>query len=156
MNTSHIHVDMQTCIGCRTCEVSCAVNHQTAQQSGFYPRLRVYKEARISAPAVCHQCENAACMNACPTGALVKKNGMIMPIETRCIGCKSCVLACPFGAIEIAGVAASRHVSVLKCDMCLHDTNGPACVRTCPTNALSIMTPQRLQSLMKQKQGHVV
>ncbi len=152
MNTAHIHVDTQTCIGCRTCEVSCAVNHQTELHAGFYPRLRVYKAANISAPAVCHQCESASCMGACPTGALVKKNGIIMPVETLCIGCKSCVMACPFGAIEVSNAERSQRVALLKCDMCQHDANGPACVRTCPTKALSVMTPQRLQMLVRQKQ----
>lgn len=152
MNTAFIHVNTQTCIGCRTCEVSCAVNHQTAQNPGFYPRLRVYKTAEISAPAVCHQCEAASCVSACPTGALCKKNGIITPTAELCIGCKSCVIACPFGAVEIAiGSDAPQNILLLKCDMCQHDTNGPACVRTCPTTALSMMTPERLQSQNQEK-----
>lgn len=154
MNTSFIYVNAQACIGCRTCEVSCAVNHQADGQNGFHPRLRVYKATQDSAPAVCHQCEGASCLSACPTGALRKNNGIIEPIKALCIGCKSCMVACPFGAIEIVADGGSPHaMSIVKCDMCQHDDSGPACVRTCPTDALSVMTAERLRRLGEQKRA---
>jgi len=156
MNTSFIHVDAGACIGCRTCEVSCAVNHQSDEQPGFHPRLRVYKASKDSAPAVCHQCEAASCLSACPTGALRKKNGIVEPVQTLCIGCKSCVMACPFGAVDIvAGAGAHSTMIIVKCDMCQHDPDGPACVRTCPTDALSVMTSERLQQLSQRKRSRL-
>ncbi|WP_183269200.1 4Fe-4S dicluster domain-containing protein [Buttiauxella sp. A111] len=156
MKTAYIHVETQRCIGCRTCEVSCAVNHQSDAHKDFSPRLRVYKTSDISSPAVCHQCESAPCASACPTGALSKRNGIIAADEALCIGCKSCIMACPFGAVDVVGEAvAPQKIALLKCDMCQHDPQGPACVSVCPTDALSIMTPERLEQLSIQKRHAV-
>ena len=68
--TSFILADSETCIGCRTCEAACALEHST-ESSPFAPRLTVLRLDTLSIPAVCHQCENAPCVVACPVGALV-------------------------------------------------------------------------------------
>lgn len=55
----------------------------------------------ISAPVMCHQCENAPCVGACPVGALTMGEQVVQANSARCIGCQSCVSACPFGMITI-------------------------------------------------------
>ncbi len=67
--TSFIVASPQACIGCRTCEVACALEH-VAPGAEFHPRLKVMRLDDLSVPVMCHQCENAPCVGACPTGAL--------------------------------------------------------------------------------------
>lgn len=94
------------CIGCRTCEVACVLAHPTGAENdltpeNFRPRLRLVKGLKLTAPVQCRQCENAPCVNVCPTNALVYSADTVQLIKERCIGCQTCVLACPFGAMEI-------------------------------------------------------
>ena len=91
--------------------------------------------------AYCRQCEDAFCVSACPKEALEHlENGMIKRFNMRCVGCKSCVLACPFGTIfpEVINYVTS------KCDYCLAkiDKNSdyvPACAKTAPNNSFMIV-----------------
>lgn len=152
------------CIGCRTCEIACVLAHapsgavaRDGLPGNFTPRLRVVKTAAVSAPVQCRHCEDAPCANVCPTQAIVNREDSIQVDPARCIGCKSCVLACPFGAMDMvplvaAGVRAvqpglkvqgpngledkDRFVA-LKCDLCAGRPEGPACAGVCPTQALS-------------------
>ncbi|MCZ8655596.1 hypothetical protein OM268_00925 [Escherichia albertii] len=70
---SLIIVNQTDCIGCRTCEVACVVAHSSEQELNarfFLPRLKVQRLDSVSAPVMCHQCENAPCVRACPVHAL--------------------------------------------------------------------------------------
>lgn len=101
---SLIIVNPADCIGCRTCEVACVVAHPSEQELNadvFLPRLKVQRLDCISAPVMCHQCENAPCVGACPVGALTMGEQVVQANSARCIGCQSCVSACPFGMITI-------------------------------------------------------
>ncbi|MDU7185196.1 MAG: 4Fe-4S binding protein, partial [Klebsiella sp.] len=100
--TRFIVASSQACIGCRTCEVACALEH-VAPGAEFHPRLKVMRLDDLSVPVMCHQCENAPCVGACPTGALSMGAEKVEADGGRCIGCQSCVVACPFGAIEFSG-----------------------------------------------------
>lgn len=136
-----IVADSMKCIGCRTCEVACVVAHQeqqacaTVSREAFLPRIRVVKGDTLSTAVACHQCEDSPCGNVCPTGAISCKDGSICVDQTRCIGCKSCMLACPFGAMNV--VVQQSRVQAVKCDLCRHRAEGPACVAACPTQALA-------------------
>ena len=80
---------------------------------------------------MCQQCDSASCMKVCPTGALHREKGttLVEYSKQKCIGCRMCTIACPFGNI----VYDSATESVLKCDTCGGD---PSCVKACPVQAL--------------------
>ena len=145
-----IVADSEKCIGCRTCEVACVVSHQDTQDCAavtavaFSSRIRVIKGGAFTTAVACHQCEDAPCANVCPTLAIRSEAGVWRVEQSRCIGCKSCMVACPFGAMQVAVVA--EHAQALKCDLCAHRADGPACVAACPTHALSCVDPARLRA----------
>lgn len=156
---SFINCDANLCIGCRTCEVSCVLAHTKDEQlsavnaSDFRSRLNVVKSAELSGAVMCRHCENAPCVRACPTAALVEDGDSIQVVQNKCIGCKSCELACPFGAISVEKTPQGKS-QVLKCDLCKTRAtgSGPACVAACPTNALSVFDGAQLEQIRKQRQ----
>ncbi len=81
---------------------------------------------------VCQQCGTAACMKVCPVGAISRNavTGAMEVAESRCITCKMCTIACPFGATLYDYV----NNKIAKCDLCGGD---PACVKLCPSGAIS-------------------
>lgn len=139
-------VDPSLCLGCRSCELACALAHSMTKdllsvvRSGEKPEHRINVEAygRKAVPVHCNHCENAPCMLACPTGAIHREGetGPVLVDNVRCIGCKMCVQACPFGVLTMSASGKG----VLKCDLCverLAEGQDPACVAACPTKALT-------------------
>ncbi|SAG51932.1 Fe-S-cluster-containing hydrogenase components 2 [Enterobacter hormaechei] len=140
-----ILTDPEKCIGCRTCEVACMMSHQSsATPEAFTSRIRVVKGGTFTTAVGCHQCEDAPCANVCPTGAIHRAAGAWLVEQARCIGGKSCMVACPFGAMQVRVV--EDRVQALKCDLCAHREGGPACVEACPTHALCCIDPARLRA----------
>lgn len=154
--------DMKLCIGCRTCEIACVMAHceddgSPISMADFTPRLRVMKTFNISVPVLCRQCENAPCMNACPNAAIRSQDGSVQVIQSLCIGCKSCVVACPYGAMEVVVSRVGegnrqQRAQANKCDLCHGRSNGPACVEVCPTEALTLIQPVDLQTMQRERQ----
>lgn len=127
-----LRVSVRRCIGCGKCELACAFAHGV-EGAPARSRIEVFRRGpEIGTPLVCLQCEEASCQSACPSGALVRNasTGAIEVIGDRCIKCRMCVAACPFGCIAWD---EAWH-GVQKCDLCGGD---PKCVRFCPTGALS-------------------
>ncbi len=134
-------VDTRRCFGCHACEVSCKsendvplghfIRQTIYQDEGAYPKV-----ARMFLPMACQHCEDAPCIKACPCGALHKEAGGTVAIDYNiCCGHGTCVDVCPYGAIYMDPVAKQA----VKCHNCYHRTeNGmePACVPTCPSEAL--------------------
>ena len=141
-----IDVNIQRCMGCHTCELACAVAHSASKNAedmvmkGEKPGYRIMVEAYKgkAIPVHCNHCEEAACVLACPTGAVHRpgKGGPVLVDRDRCIGCRMCVQACPFGVMSMD----PEGKSALKCDLCVERLARhlePACVSSCPTRALS-------------------
>ena len=142
MTRLSLSIDLERCIGCKSCEAACKQTHGLGP--GQY-RNRVLWFTGKSAPALnflplmCQQCERPACVRACPVvpKALSKDpvTGVVKVDESRCTGCGECVLACPYGAM---GFDPVEHHAV-KCDLCADRRTrdlGPACAEVCPAEAI--------------------
>jgi len=140
-----ILVDVPKCLGCRSCQLACAVSHSKAQNllgaiaEGSAPRVAVLSAGDLVIPLQCRQCEDAPCVAVCPTGALTRPDaeGPVVTNDERCIGCKSCMLVCPFGVITLS----NKGRAIIKCDLCvsrLAAGEQPACVEACHTHALRL------------------
>lgn len=136
------YVNMDHCIGCRTCQVACKDRHdlQTvgvrprrveSYEAGAYPDVHVFHTS-IS----CNHCEDPACVKSCPTGAMHRADdGTIVHDDSRCVLCKMCIVACPYGAPQHDTVKDM----IVKCDSCkdLRDArHEPNCVAACPMRAI--------------------
>jgi electron transport protein HydN len=147
--------------------IACVVAHEGKRifeidpdSYAFNPRLFMVKTAKLSAPVQCRHCENAACKQACTSGAISVRDGAVVINTAKCIGCKNCVIACPFGAVEIVEVAqvrgedsgaeAGRKVAN-KCDLCAGVADHPSCVRVCPTEALKLVSNDVFETCLKSK-----
>ncbi len=126
------------CIGCRTCEITCAFSHPIKGMPGK-TRIRAFplRPPEAGIPVVCFQCDSAACVTVCPTEALQRNadTGAIEVLAERCIRCKACVFACPFGNMSASdGPRDDADDAVVhKCDLCGGD---PQCAKYCPSGAL--------------------
>ena len=134
-------VDTRRCFGCHGCEVSCKSENDVPLgnyiRQTFYQDVGEYpKVARMFMPMACQHCEDAPCLKSCPSGAIYKEAGGTIAVNYEtCCGHGNCVDACPYGAIYLDPVQQQA----VKCHNCYHRTeNGmePACVPTCPAEAL--------------------
>ena len=143
------------CIGCKACEIACVLAHNQERYpepgQNLRPRVTVLASPEASTAMMCHQCDNAPCVTSCPTDALNYGNDRINLDQKKCIGCKNCILACPFGVIALNH---DESPVVEKCDLCQHRSadTGPACVQVCPTSALSLVTQEQLSQVRRKRQ----
>lgn len=148
-----IMVIIEKCLACKSCEVACAVEHSKSQvleeaaAEEPKPKRRVTVEAagEFGVPLQCRHCEDAPCVAVCPTAAIhrQKADGPVLIEQERCIGCKFCIMVCPFGVIDIS---CDGKIAV-KCDFCIERTKTgrePACVEACPTKALQLVDEKEL------------
>lgn len=155
-------IDLKRCIGCYGCQLSCKAENATPpgvffarvlkREEGTYPNVQ-----HLFLPVLCNHCSDPACVKACPTGAsFVWKDGGIVDIDPdKCVGCRSCMMACPYdnryindkqqhyfeqGPTPYEDKRGSRHQTdvVMKCNFCrprVLEGKLPACVENCPTVA---------------------
>jgi carbon-monoxide dehydrogenase iron sulfur subunit len=136
-----VYVKEEVCIGCHLCEVYCQLQHARSSdiirafkvETPPPPRLRVDEKGVVALSVRCKQCADAPCVQACLTGALSRdpESRLVVVDEDRCIGCWTCVLSCPLGAIK----PDTAREKALKCDLCQGEEI-PACVANCPNEAL--------------------
>ena len=153
-----IMANSQQCIGCHACEVACVMAHNDEQhvlsERHFHPRITVLNSGAQNSPVTCHHCENAPCALSCPNGAISKRDDSVQVNQQKCIGCKACVVACPFGTMEIIVTpldSGGAKASAYKCDLCLTRPQGPACIENCPADVLTLATPDVLDNLAKSR-----
>jgi carbon-monoxide dehydrogenase iron sulfur subunit len=141
-----ILVRHERCVGCKRCRLACIVEHSASRtlygavQEAHLPaaRITVAPRGRRVLPAACRHCDAAACLIACPTGAITR-GGPREPVvlhSAKCVGCGSCTLACPYG---VPRLTVDRR-EVVKCDQCVERQGRgeiPACVEACPTGTLT-------------------
>ncbi|MBU3112628.1 4Fe-4S dicluster domain-containing protein [Clostridium lacusfryxellense] len=136
-------IDLDRCIGCYGCQVACKMENEVALGSsritvptigptGIYPDVKMY-----FLPVMCQQCADPSCVKVCPTGACYKRSddGVIVIDQEKCIGCKSCIKACPY---EVNTFNNEMRVAD-KCNLCAdltEDGGKPACVKNCSGRAL--------------------
>ncbi|MFC2034150.1 4Fe-4S dicluster domain-containing protein [Chloroflexota bacterium] len=143
-----IYVREEVCIGCHLCEIYCQFQHSQSnnlintfkkESPTPLPRLYVEEKDEVSFSVRCQQCDEAPCLFTCLTGAISRDDitGLIKVDEEQCIGCWTCILACPFGAIR----QDRTQEKTIRCDLC-NGKDIPACVDNCPNEALFYMDIQ--------------
>lgn len=164
---SFILATASKCIGCRACELACAAAHVPggvsvgSLQGPPSPRLYLVCAEDVRVPVGCRHCEDAPCAAVCPNAAIYRTEHGVQVDESRCVGCKTCLVTCPVGAMEMAqiwetGKPVMRRVAdpddpenfkvepallASKCDLCIGREAGPACVQACPEKALVLINP---------------
>ncbi len=125
-------LDYQKCTGCRECELVCPIQHEGVSNPAR-SRIKVIKREweGIYIPVTCQQCETAPCLTVCPVRAISRDQELnrVIVDYNICIGCRTCVTACPFGAMAFNPLTRK----VMKCDFCDGD---PQCARFCETKAI--------------------
>jgi formate dehydrogenase iron-sulfur subunit len=167
--------DTSVCIGCKACEVACkewnavpedgleltgmsydntgSLGASTWRHVAFVEQITRPGEARwLMASDVCKHCTEAACLDVCPTGALMRTEfGTVVVQDDVCNGCGYCVSACPFGVIERRESDGGAH----KCTLCydrIGDGLTPACAKACPTESIQFGP---LDELRERAQGRL-
>jgi len=148
-----IVVNIEKCLACKSCEIACALAHskskvlEEAVAESPKPQRRVTVEAagELGVPMQCRHCEDAPCITVCPTQAIYRQQAEcpVLINPDLCIGCKFCLVVCPFGVIDISRDGKA----VTKCDLCIERTKmgeEPACVEACPTKALKLASVEEL------------
>ena len=134
-------IDNRKCIGCHACTVACKSEHNVPLgvnrtwvkqvEKGTFPNTK-----RMFSVMRCNHCTAAPCVSICPTQALfIRKDGIVDFDNRRCIGCKSCMQACPYDALYID----PETNTAAKCNYCAHRVDiglEPACVIVCPEHAI--------------------
>ncbi len=139
-------IDMDRCTRCDDCVSACAATHDNN------PRfIRQGPEASgVMVASACMHCVDPVCMIGCPTGAIYRENidGLVGIDANTCIGCSVCANSCPYGTIQMVALHDEDGLPIVtedtgapirratKCDLCIAQPSGPACVNACPHDAL--------------------
>jgi len=156
MDDRIIVFDPLYCSGCMRCMTTCST-YNSGATSLSKSRIHIVRheghaltkideeEDLIFDMVVCQHCDEPFCRHLCPTLAIErdKDTGSIVINRDKCVGCRTCLVACPFGAIAYD----SDRKEVIKCELCGGD---PQCVRFCPTGALQFL-PKKLAHLILQE-----
>jgi molybdopterin-containing oxidoreductase family iron-sulfur binding subunit len=182
-------IDLKTCVGCQACTAACKSTNGTPpdiffaqvheREVGEYPNAR-----REFLPVLCNHCEDAPCVEVCPTGASFQRDDGIVAVKSDiCIGCRSCDVSCPYGHRHYVapglldegyfkdGLTPYEEVkyqrwtesTVIKCDFCMDRVDQglePACVNTCPPGARifgDLSDPQsEVSKLLAQRESYTL
>ncbi|OEU66240.1 MAG: hypothetical protein BA863_19040 [Desulfovibrio sp. S3730MH75] len=139
-----IFPDKEYCIGCKLCELACLVVHSESKDliaaykderiRGLAPSIQVIGKDDTCVAVSCRHCGEPACVEVCNVGALSKDpaTGIVHYNTAQCVGCWSCMVACPYDSIK-----RNKFLNkIIKCDLCSGREDGPACVQVCPNRSL--------------------
>ena len=175
-------IDLSVCIGCRRCEKACNNNNKLISPKTNFDDLRVLQNYRhpdnhshtvinryygqnqntktkqplpVFVKSQCLHCLEPSCVNVCPVGAMTKKpNGAVLYDETRCIGCRYCLIACPF-QYPTYEYQTAINPKVLKCCFCYekltNKNKAPACVTACPVETITFGQRKQLLTIARQR-----
>jgi Fe-S-cluster-containing dehydrogenase component len=134
-------LDLHRCVGCGACVLACRIENGRHTSAPWRRVLPLNLARREGGPTyffsvACHHCDRAACLDGCPARAYEKRpDGIVIHHDDRCLGCRYCEMACPFGTPQFdadRGVESKCHLCAPRLDRGLE----PACVAACPTEAL--------------------
>jgi anaerobic dimethyl sulfoxide reductase subunit B (iron-sulfur subunit) len=145
-------VDLRFCTGCKACQIACKDKHhlgpgirwrRVVETSGgdWERRGEAWVDRSVSyfMSVACMHCELPICAEVCPTGAMAKgEDGIVAVDPGRCMGCRYCEWACPYGAPQLDAAAGV----MTKCDLCrdrLAEGRDPACAAACPMRVLGVV-----------------
>jgi len=140
-------IDPLKCSGGKSCELACSFE-KTGKFNLADSRIKIHffpEELRF-VPTVCMQCRDAYCVQVCPTAALSRdtETGVVNLDQDKCIGCKQCIVACPWGSVKLE----HNGEEIIKCDDCGGD---PACVKVCTSGAIEYVDADEVV-LLKQRE----
>ena len=163
-----IYCNLDTCIGCKSCELACAIEHSKSKDLFLaireepLPRRRIQVQSSLSKgtraptaaieyipyPLQCRHCDEPLCVLACMSAAIHKdeETGTVTIDEERCVGCGMCIMVCPFGAL----VMDRERKVALRCDHCI-ESDEPACVKACPTKSLFFEELEEFEAKLEKK-----
>ncbi|MGC5324208.1 4Fe-4S dicluster domain-containing protein [Brevibacillus sp. SYSU BS000544] len=137
-------VNIDRCIGCHACEISCKSFYQLEPDMSRrtvreLPELLTGSPTRAYLSSACNHCDDPACKKACPVGAYTKReDGIVVHDPSLCIGCKMCAKACPYKVPQFNNTTKKMD----KCSMCYQlqdEGKQPICVSKCPMDALEVI-----------------
>lgn len=152
----YLFFDPEKCSACGACALACIDQNDVAVAAGEQPfRYTFTQESKTGElkfySVSCMHCADAPCVMGCPSGCLYKdvESGLTLYDNTNCVGCHSCAMACPFGAPSF-----NREGRMEKCDGCIERLRRgliPACVRVCPTGALTCRPAGEYHEMQEEK-----
>ncbi|MBA1336557.1 MAG: hypothetical protein HPY66_2992 [Firmicutes bacterium] len=142
-------VNPEKCTGCHLCELACSFNkHGVFNRELSNIRVENDEDRALNVPVKCMQCDDAPCIASCVTRALFKdlETGAVLWDKDRCIRCKACVIACPFGCVSLVRKERSTNISI--CDLC---SGQPKCIEVCREKAIDYVDENRINNKKREK-----
>ena len=131
-----VYVNEEWCLGCHLCEYNCAFANSGMSDMAtalkgkpIYPRIHIEGDDKISYAVSCRHCTDPICVKSCIAGAISKKDGVVCVDKKKCVGCLTCVLVCPYGALSTSDSGVMQNAN----SVCRTLAENPLVSRAVPT-----------------------